>query len=101
VGSFGQAGVTKPVETFLCIHVLWSAFYLFPQLFSKSVSPFHRIGTEHEKFGFELETLHPIKYDQIRDILNGLSERFDWDKIMEESNVIGLKQVLCCIGFFY
>ncbi|AQK78995.1 gamma-glutamylcysteine synthetase1 [Zea mays] len=51
-----------------------------------------RIGTEHEKFGFEVDTLRPIKYDQIRDILNGLAERFDWDKIMEENNVIGLKQ---------
>ncbi|KAL5202710.1 hypothetical protein ABZP36_013662 [Zizania latifolia] len=51
-----------------------------------------RIGTEHEKFGFEVETLRPIKYDQIRDILNGLAERFDWDKIMEEDHVIGLKQ---------
>ncbi|CAL5097151.1 unnamed protein product [Urochloa decumbens] len=51
-----------------------------------------RIGTEHEKFGFEVDTLRPIKYDQIRDILNGLAERFDWDKIMEEDNVIGLKQ---------
>uniref|UniRef100_A0A0E0H8X7 glutamate--cysteine ligase n=1 Tax=Oryza nivara TaxID=4536 RepID=A0A0E0H8X7_ORYNI len=51
-----------------------------------------RIGTEHEKFGFEVDTLRPIKYDQIRDILNGLAERFDWDKIVEENNVIGLKQ---------
>ncbi|XP_066361585.1 glutamate--cysteine ligase A, chloroplastic [Miscanthus floridulus] len=51
-----------------------------------------RIGTEHEKFGFEVDTLRPIKYDQIRDILNGLAERFDWDKIMEGDNVIGLKQ---------
>ncbi|GJM94482.1 hypothetical protein PR202_ga11127 [Eleusine coracana subsp. coracana] len=51
-----------------------------------------RIGTEHEKFGFELETLRPIRYDQIRDILNGLAERFDWEKIMEGNSVIGLKQ---------
>ncbi|AQK95304.1 Glutamate--cysteine ligase chloroplastic [Zea mays] len=51
-----------------------------------------RIGTEHEKFGFEVDTLRPIKYDQIRDILNGLAERFDWEKIMEGNIVIGLKQ---------
>ena len=53
-----------------------------------------RIGTEHEKFGFDVETLRPITYDQISAILNGLSERFEWDKIMEENHVIGLKQVL-------
>jgi glutamate--cysteine ligase len=52
-----------------------------------------RIGTEHEKFGFDVETLRPITYDQISGILNGLSERFEWDKIMEEGHVIGLKQV--------
>jgi gamma-glutamylcysteine synthetase len=63
----------------------------------------YRIGTEHEKFGFEVDTLRPIKYDQIRDILNGLAERFDWDKIMEENNVIGLKQVLshCSFSLLY
>ena len=55
----------------------------------------YRIGTEHEKFGFDVETLRPITYDQISAILNGLSERFEWDKIMEENHVIGLKQVLC------
>ena len=65
-------------------------FILSPKL----TSVLYRIGTEHEKFGFEVDTLRPIKYDQIRDILNGLAERFDWDKIMEGDNVIGLKQVL-------
>ncbi|THG18458.1 hypothetical protein TEA_009665 [Camellia sinensis var. sinensis] len=51
-----------------------------------------RIGTEHEKFGFESETLRPMKYEQIAELLNGIAERFDWDKIMEGDNIIGLKQ---------
>ncbi|KAG9441232.1 hypothetical protein H6P81_017086 [Aristolochia fimbriata] len=51
-----------------------------------------RIGTEHEKFGFELETLRPIGYGQISELLNGLAERFDWDRIMEGEYIIGLKQ---------
>ncbi|KAL7183019.1 hypothetical protein ACSBR1_041667 [Camellia fascicularis] len=51
-----------------------------------------RIGTEHEKFGFESETLRPMKYEQIAELLNGIAERFDWDKIMEDDNIIGLKQ---------
>nr|ADE06226.1 gamma-glutamylcysteine synthetase [Hevea brasiliensis] len=51
-----------------------------------------RIGTEHEKFGFELGTLRPMKYEQIADLLNGIAERFDWEKIMEGDNIIGLKQ---------
>ncbi|XP_057443737.1 glutamate--cysteine ligase, chloroplastic-like [Lotus japonicus] len=50
-----------------------------------------RIGTEHEKFGFEFETLRPIKYKQISALLNGIAARFDWDKIMEGYNIIGLK----------
>ncbi|PSS04172.1 Glutamate--cysteine ligase [Actinidia chinensis var. chinensis] len=55
-----------------------------------------RIGTEHEKFGFEIKTLWPMKYEQIAELLNGIAERFDWDKIMEGDNIIGLKQ---CIIF--
>ncbi|XVF52895.1 hypothetical protein PTKIN_Ptkin05aG0055100 [Pterospermum kingtungense] len=51
-----------------------------------------RIGTEHEKFGFEFKTLQPMKYEQIVELLNGISERFDWDKVMEGDNIIGLKQ---------
>ncbi|KAL6501695.1 glutamate--cysteine ligase [Orobanche gracilis] len=51
-----------------------------------------RIGTEHEKFGFEIGTLRPMKYEQIAELLNGISERFDWDKIIEGEYIIGLKQ---------
>jgi glutamate--cysteine ligase len=51
-----------------------------------------RIGTEHEKFGFEIGTLHPMKYEQIAELLNGIAERFDWEKIMEGDYIIGLKQ---------
>ncbi|CAA3017486.1 glutamate--cysteine ligase, chloroplastic [Olea europaea subsp. europaea] len=51
-----------------------------------------RIGTEHEKFGFEFGTLQPMKYEQIAELLNGISERFDWEKIMEGDKIIGLKQ---------
>ncbi|GMP96268.1 hypothetical protein CsSME_00044984 [Camellia sinensis var. sinensis] len=51
-----------------------------------------RIGTEHEKIGFEFETLRPMTYEQITVLLNGISERFDWDRIMEGDNIIGLKQ---------
>ncbi|KAH0456122.1 hypothetical protein IEQ34_014029 [Dendrobium chrysotoxum] len=51
-----------------------------------------RIGTEHEKFGFEVKTLRPISYEQIATLLNGIAERFEWDKIMEGDHVIGLKQ---------
>jgi glutamate--cysteine ligase len=52
-----------------------------------------RIGTEHEKFGFEFDTLRPINYKQISALLNGIALRFDWDKIMEGDNIIGLKTV--------
>ncbi|KDO76209.1 hypothetical protein CISIN_1g010751mg [Citrus sinensis] len=51
-----------------------------------------RIGTEHEKFGFEFGTLHPMKYEQIAELLNSIAERFDWEKVMEGDYIIGLKQ---------
>ncbi|KAK4802294.1 hypothetical protein SAY86_000497 [Trapa natans] len=51
-----------------------------------------RIGTEHEKFGFEIETLRPMTYDQIAELLNSIAERFDWEKVMEGDHIIGLKQ---------
>ncbi|XP_058732006.1 glutamate--cysteine ligase, chloroplastic-like isoform X1 [Vicia villosa] len=51
-----------------------------------------RIGTEHEKFGFELGSLRPLKYEQIAELLNGIAERFNWEKLMEGGNIIGLKQ---------
>ena len=54
---------------------------------------FCRIGTEHEKFGFEIGTLRPMKYEQIAGLLHGIAERFDWDRIMEGDNIIGLQQV--------
>ncbi|CAH2078193.1 unnamed protein product [Thlaspi arvense] len=51
-----------------------------------------RIGTEHEKFGFEVKTLRPMKYEQITALLNSIAERFDWDKVTENGRTIGLKQ---------
>jgi len=30
---------------------------------------------------------------QIAELLNGIAEKFDWDKIMEGDKIIGLKQV--------
>ncbi|RXH93893.1 hypothetical protein DVH24_015960 [Malus domestica] len=51
-----------------------------------------RIGIEHERFGFDLKTLRPMKYEQIAELLNGIAERFGWDKIFEGYNVIALKQ---------
>lgn len=48
---------------------------------------------EHERFGFELETLRPLQYEQIAELLNGIAERFKWDKVTEGNNIIGLKQV--------
>jgi glutamate--cysteine ligase len=53
-----------------------------------------RIGTEHEKFGYDLKDLKPLPYDGrpgIRAVLEGL-QRFGWEGVFEGSNVIGLKQ---------
>ncbi|XP_062027809.1 glutamate--cysteine ligase, chloroplastic-like [Rosa rugosa] len=34
-----------------------------------------------------------MQYQQIAVLLNGIAERFKWEKIMEGHNIIGLKQV--------
>ncbi|MBL4908212.1 MAG: glutamate--cysteine ligase [Sneathiella sp.] len=51
-----------------------------------------RIGTEHEKFGFNLETLEPLPYEGpsgIQAMLEGL-QRFGWKPDMEGDKVIAL-----------
>lgn len=52
-----------------------------------------RIGTEHEKFGFEVETLRSINYEQIKKMLYGIAEKFGWDPVMEGHNILGLTKV--------
>jgi glutamate--cysteine ligase len=51
-----------------------------------------RIGTEHEKFGFRLDDLHPPTFDGERGIealLKGLT-RFGWEAVEENGRVIAL-----------
>lgn len=52
-----------------------------------------RIGTEHEKFGYCLETRKPIPYDgerSVRALLEGLRDGFGWSPVEEAGNIIGL-----------
>jgi glutamate--cysteine ligase len=52
-----------------------------------------RIGTEHEKFGFVLDTKDPLKYEGpqgIQRLLTGL-QRFGWAPVFEGDNVIALE----------
>ena len=52
-----------------------------------------RIGTEHEKFGYDLKEHLPLPYDgpcSIKAMLTGLSERFGWEPVLEAGNIIGL-----------
>ena len=51
-----------------------------------------RIGTEHEKFGFHLDTLRPPTWEGdngIRAMLEGLT-RFGWDRVEENGKLIAL-----------
>ncbi len=55
--------------------------------------PDWRIGTEHEKFGYNKDTLLPLPYDgpcSIRAMLDGLRDRFGWAPVLEGGNIIGL-----------
>ncbi|MBT8061985.1 MAG: glutamate--cysteine ligase [Xanthomonadales bacterium] len=52
-----------------------------------------RLGTEHEKFGFDTETLAPLPYEgarSIRAILEGLAEHYDWQPVLEHGRPIAL-----------
>ena len=58
-----------------------------------------RIGTEHEKIGFCMETLRPIPYEgdrSIRRILELLSGD-GWEPVQEEGNIIALKNGMASI----
>ena len=54
-----------------------------------------RIGTEHEKFGYCLETLKPLPYygeRSVHAVLAGLRDRFGWAPVEEGGNLIGLSK---------
>ena len=51
-----------------------------------------KIGTEHEKFGFQKKSLEPIDFKDIEEIFLKLSQKYDWEKIFEGSNLIALKK---------
>jgi len=58
-----------------------------------------RIGTEHEKFVFDLSDLKRVPYDGprgIRALLQGLT-RFGWRPVMERGNLIALEGGPCSI----
>ncbi len=53
-----------------------------------------RIGTEHEKFVYDLKTMKPLPYEgrsSIRALLEGM-RRFGWEPVMEGDAIIGLTQ---------
>ena len=54
-----------------------------------------RIGTEHEKFLFHIDTLKPVPYAGprgVRALMQGLIDQFGWLPIMEGDNIIALKR---------
>eukprot|EP00204_Picochlorum_oklahomense_P000699 CAMPEP_0118802198 /NCGR_PEP_ID=MMETSP1161-20130426/5292_1 /TAXON_ID=249345 /ORGANISM="Picochlorum oklahomensis, Strain CCMP2329" /LENGTH=468 /DNA_ID=CAMNT_0006730317 /DNA_START=116 /DNA_END=1519 /DNA_ORIENTATION=+ len=51
-----------------------------------------RIGTEHEKLGYDLTTKKRLSYEQIEIILESVADRYDWERIVEDGKTIGLKQ---------
>jgi glutamate--cysteine ligase len=49
-----------------------------------------RIGTEHEKLGFDLNTNARMTYEQIEKVLRRLESRFGWKPIIEAGKIIGV-----------
>lgn len=59
-----------------------------------------RIGTEHEKIGFNLKTLKPLPYEGdcgIHAMLKGL-QRFGWDPVEENGYLIALKRAWASVS---
>ena len=53
-----------------------------------------RIGTEHEKFVYKIDSLQPVSYNEssgIKNILKSLVS-YGWEEINEEGNLIALKK---------
>jgi glutamate--cysteine ligase len=60
-----------------------------------------RIGTEHEKFGFYRHGHGPVPYEGergIRALLEELKDRFAWDAVTENGNIIALRRKDCPKG---
>ncbi|MGV1013599.1 MAG: glutamate--cysteine ligase [Methyloceanibacter sp.] len=60
-----------------------------------------RIGTEHEKFAFTLADHAPVPYvgeHGIAALLQGFKDRYGWEAIVEDGNVIGLSCIDCPKG---
>jgi glutamate--cysteine ligase len=60
-----------------------------------------RIGTEHEKFAFDRSGNSPVPYAGERGIgalLQGLADRFAWDPVREDGNIIALNRADCPKG---
>jgi glutamate--cysteine ligase len=54
-----------------------------------------RIGTEHEKFVFNTETLEPVPYAGprgIRALMEALIARYGWEPILEDQTIIALRR---------
>lgn len=53
------------------------------------------IGTEHEKFGFLKDGLRPVLYEgasSVRNLLEGMRDRFGWQGLYEGEHIIGLQR---------
>jgi len=54
-----------------------------------------RIGTEHEKFGYDKTGHLPLPYEgpcSIKAMLEGLRDRYGWSPVEEAGNIIGLEK---------
>ena len=54
-----------------------------------------RIGTEHEKFGFVRSDLSPLPFAgevSIQAVLRGLAERYGWEPMSEDGELVALKK---------
>ncbi|MHA6288957.1 glutamate--cysteine ligase [Maricaulis sp. CAU 1757] len=86
-GTYNQGGEGAPIENLDQLTAYFAAG-------NKPREQF-RIGTEHEKFGFSLNSHEPLPYDSdgpsVHKMLDGMT-RFGWQRVVEDGKLVALKR---------
>ena len=70
-------------------------FVLFAARRRRALTTVCRIGTEHEKLGYNVDDLTRLDYSKIEQLLKSLHKRFGWEPIMEKDLIIGEDIIAC------
>ena len=100
-GKGGKGGKGQPIRCPSCTaSALLSSPYPSPLSPPLRVAPTHHLTlaplmpsppSRPLATGYNLETKQRLSYAEIKTILEGIKDRYGWDPIMEDGNIIGLR----------